>query len=56
MPTISDVNPITFSALLGWSFVLDRVTGGSYLGFLGIFAVGMLAIGYFASARWLKVG
>jgi len=55
MQAISNVNPITFSALLGRSFVLGRVTDWSYLGYLGVFAVAMLTIGYFVSARWLKV-
>jgi ABC-2 type transport system permease protein len=55
MQAISSVNPITFSALLGRSFVLGRVTEWSYLGYLAIFAAGMLTIGYFVSARWLKV-
>ncbi len=55
MQAISSVNPITFSALLGRSFVLGRAVDWSYLGYLAIFAFGMLAIGYAVSARWLKV-
>jgi len=55
MQAISAVNPITFSALLGRSFVLARVTEWVYLGYLGLFAGAMLTIGFFVSARWLKV-
>ena len=55
MRAISSVNPITFSALLGRSFVLGTPTDWTYLGYLGLFAGGMLAIGYFVSSRWLRV-
>jgi ABC-2 type transport system permease protein len=55
MQSISNVNPISFSALLGRSFVLGQAVDWSYLGYLAGFALGMLAIGYFVSARWLKV-
>jgi ABC-2 type transport system permease protein len=55
MQAISSVNPITFSALLGRSFVLSRAVDWTYLGYLGVFAAAMLSIGFFVSARWLKV-
>jgi len=55
MRAISSVNPITFSALLGRSFVLGTTTDWAYLGYLALFAGAMLAIGYFVSSRWLKV-
>ena len=55
MKAIADVNPVSFSALLGRSFVLDRAVDWSYLGYLAIFAAVMVTIGYFVSARWLKV-
>ncbi|HXY46763.1 MAG TPA: ABC transporter permease [Thermoplasmata archaeon] len=55
MQAIAKVNPVSFTALLGRSFVLGRVVDWSYLGYLVIFAVVMITIGYFVSARWLKV-
>ncbi len=55
MQAISSVNPITFSALLGRSFVLDRTVDWAYLGYLGLFAAIMVTVGFFVSARWLKV-
>lgn len=55
MQAISAGNPISFSALLGRSFVLGLATPWEYLGYLAVFAVGMLALGYFVSARWLRV-
>ncbi len=55
MVAISDVNPITFSALLGRSFVLGTTTHWVYLGYLAIFAGLMLAIGFVVSSRWLRV-
>ena len=55
MAAISSVNPISFSALLGRSFMLGTPTDWAYFGYLVIFAGLMLAIGYFVSSRWLKV-
>ena len=55
MQAISNVNPITFSALLARAFVLGRAVEWIYLGYLGLFAAVMVAIGFFVSARWLKV-
>jgi ABC-2 type transport system permease protein len=55
MQAISKVNPITFTALLGRSFVLGTATDWSYLGYLAIFAGAMMSIGYFVSSRWLAV-
>jgi ABC-2 type transport system permease protein len=55
MLAISAVNPITFSALLGRSFVLGTGVPWINLGYLALFAVVMLVIGWLVSARWLKV-
>jgi len=55
MQTISEYNPITFSALLGRSFVLGTATNWADLGYLAIFAAAMISIGYFVSSRWLAV-
>jgi hypothetical protein len=55
MKAISSVNPITFSALFGRSLVLGTPVDWSYLGYLAVFAGVMVAIGYYVSARWLKV-
>ena len=55
MLAISAVNPITFSALLGRSFVLQSSVPWINLGYLGLFAAVMLVIGWQVSARWLKV-
>jgi ABC-2 type transport system permease protein len=55
MQAISAVNPISFSALLGRSFVLGTAVPWIYLGYLAAFAVGLLVIGWQVSARWLKV-
>jgi ABC-2 type transport system permease protein len=55
MLAISAVNPITFSALLGRSFVLQTAVPWVNLGFLALFAAAMLVLGWLVSARWLKV-
>ena len=55
MQAISSVNPITFSALLGRSFVLGTPVDWTYLLYLTIFAGVMLTLGYLVSRRWLKV-
>jgi len=55
MQVISNVNPITFSAALGRSFLLGTPVVWSNLGWLAVFAGIMLTVGYFISARWLKV-
>ncbi len=55
MQAIANVNPISFSALLGRSFILGLPVDWSYLGYLGVFALAMVLIGYGVSARWLKV-
>jgi len=55
MQAIAKVNPISFSALLGRSFVLGTPPDWTYLGYLAAFAGAMLALGYGVSARWLKV-
>jgi ABC-2 type transport system permease protein len=55
MLLISHVNPITYAALFGRAFVLGNPVNWTYLGYVGIFAVTMLAIGTLVSERWLKV-
>jgi ABC-2 type transport system permease protein len=55
MTAISSVNPISFSALLGRSFVLGTAVPWINLGFLALFAGVMVIIGWQVSARWLKV-
>ncbi|HYA57428.1 MAG TPA: ABC transporter permease [Thermoplasmata archaeon] len=55
MKAISDINPISFSASLGRGLVLGTGTNWLDLGYLAIFAVVMVTVGYFVSARWLKV-
>jgi ABC-2 type transport system permease protein len=55
MMAISSVNPITFSALLGRSFVLGTSVPWINLGYLSLFASVMLVVGWQVSARWLKV-
>ena len=55
MLAISSVNPITFSALLGRSFVLGTSVPWINLGYLALFASVMLVLGWLISARWLKV-
>jgi ABC-2 type transport system permease protein len=52
---ISDVNPITFSTELGRSFVLGGGTPWVYLGYLVLFGLVLGSVGYFISARWLKI-
>jgi len=55
MQAISNVNPITFSAELGRSFLLGTSVDWLNFLYLALFAAIMLVIGYFVSARWLKV-
>jgi len=55
MQAISNVNPITFSAALGRSFLLGTSVDWFNLLYLSVFAVLMVVIGYIVSARWLKV-
>jgi ABC-2 type transport system permease protein len=55
MIAISDVNPITFSTLLGRAFVLQDAIPWVNLVYLVSFAVGMLLIGFAVSSRWLRV-
>jgi ABC-2 type transport system permease protein len=55
MQAISNVNPISFSAELGRSFLLGTSVPWLDLLYLGAFAVLMLTVGYLVSARWLKV-
>ena len=55
MRIISDLNPITYSALLGRSFLLNEPVQWDYFGGLVAFGIMGLVVGYFVSARWLKV-
>ncbi len=55
MRAISAVNPITFSALLGRSFVLGTSVPWINLGYLAAFALALLGIGWIVAGRWLKV-
>ena len=55
MQAISNVNPITFSAELGRSFLLGTATDWFNLGYLAVFAALMLVVGYLVSSRWLRV-
>ena len=49
------MNPITFSAELGRSFLLGTAVDWFAFLYLAVFAVRMVVMGYFVSARWLKV-
>ena len=55
MKAISAVNPITYSATLGRNLVLYGTIDWTALGYVALFGVVMLTIGYVVSARWLKV-
>jgi ABC-2 type transport system permease protein len=55
MRAISSVNPISFTALLGRSFVLGTAVPWVNLGYLAAFASVMIVLGWLVSARWLKV-
>ncbi len=53
MQDLSDVNPISYSADIGRSFVLEGDPNIMYVLYLVIFAVVMLSIGIVMSRRWL---
>jgi ABC-2 type transport system permease protein len=55
MRVISSGNPVSFSAILGRTLVLGQSVDWANLAYLGAFAGLMLLLGYFVSARWLKV-
>jgi ABC-2 type transport system permease protein len=55
MKAISEFNPISYSAILGRNLVLGGGIDVAAFGYLAIFAGAMLTVGYFVSARWLKV-
>jgi ABC-2 type transport system permease protein len=55
MQAISNVNPISFSAELGRSFLLGTAVNWWNFYDLVIFAVLMMVLGWLISARWLKV-
>ena len=47
-------NPVSFSALLGRGIVVFNTADWSYLGYLAIFATGMLVAGTAVASRYLK--
>jgi ABC-2 type transport system permease protein len=55
MKVISEFNPISYTANAGRGLVLGTGIDWLDLGYLAVFAFGMLTIGYFVSARWLRV-
>lgn len=55
MQTISRGNPISYSAILGRDLLLSNHVDTFALGYLALFAVVMLVIGYAVSARYLRV-
>jgi ABC-2 type transport system permease protein len=55
MKVISEFNPISYTADIGRGLVLGTGLVWAEVGYLAIFAATMLTIGYFVSARWLKV-
>src|SRR3989454_3007710 len=54
MQAIASVNPVSFSALLGRGIVVFGTVDWSYLGYLALFAVGMLVAGTAIASRYLK--
>ncbi|EQD25799.1 ABC-2 type transporter [mine drainage metagenome] len=55
MRTISEFNPVTYSALFGRGIILSGNADWLYLGYLGIFAAIMVALGTLVAARYLRV-
>ncbi len=55
MKVISAWNPISYTATLGRDLVLGSGIDATAFGYLAIFAVIMVAIGYVVSAKWLRV-
>jgi ABC-2 type transport system permease protein len=55
MKAISGLNPITYSAVFGRAFVLGFPVPWANLGIIVGFGLVGLVVGYFVSARWLKV-
>src|SRR2546422_6443370 len=51
MQAIASVNPVSFSALLGRGIVVFNTADWSYLGYLAIFAIGMLLAGAGVASR-----
>jgi len=54
MQAIASVNPVSFSALLGRGIVVFGTVEWSYLGYLALFATGMLVSGTAIASRYLK--
>ena len=54
MQAIASVNPVSFSALLGRGIVVFGTVDWSYLGYLTLFATGMLVVGTAVARRYLK--
>jgi ABC-2 type transport system permease protein len=55
MQAISEFNPISYTASFGRDLLLGHGVDWIYTGYLAIFAFVMVTVGYFVSARWLKV-
>jgi ABC-2 type transport system permease protein len=55
MKTISAFNPISYVATLGRTLVLGGGVDWTAFAYLAFFAAVMSTLGYFVSARWLKV-
>ena len=55
MRTISQFNPVTYSALFGRGIILSGNADWLYLGYLGIFAAIMVALGTLVAARYLRM-
>jgi ABC-2 type transport system permease protein len=54
MQVISRWNPVTYSALFGRGITLSGVANWTYLGYLAIFAVLMVALGTLVASRYLR--
>ena len=54
MQDIANVNPVSFSALFGRGIVAHGEAHWIYLGYLGIFALAMMAVGTLIASRYLK--
>ncbi|MGI0131899.1 MAG: ABC transporter permease [Thermoplasmata archaeon] len=55
MQDISNLNPVTYTALLGRGIVVNGVADWAYLGYLAVFAAVLLTLGTLVARRYLKV-
>ncbi len=55
MQTISEFNPVTYTALFGRGIVLNGVANWTYLGYVAVFAAVMVSVGTLVASRYLKV-